>query len=172
MHWVGCFPRQRLAVFQGRSSSPRHSPRQASSGYRPAPRSASRSTARTRPVSGGTPVTAQRKKKKRQLTVRSADAAVRPAQPKAASMPVVVNAAVKPVSDLAEITGIAGVGRLKGNSLTFDATSGTLGGWQLSGAKVNLPRFWPGGASGRKSVGAPVTWLIASRMTSAIRRFG
>ena len=95
MHWVGCFPRQRLAVFQGRSSSPRHSPRQASSGYRPAPRSASRSTARTRPVSGGTPVTAQRKKKKRQLTVRSADAAVRPAQPKAASMPVVVNAAVK-----------------------------------------------------------------------------
>ena len=58
----------------------------------------------------------------------------------------VVNAAVKPVSDLAEITGIAGVGRLKGNSLTFDATSGTLGGWQLSGAKVNLPRFWPGGA--------------------------
>ncbi len=58
----------------------------------------------------------------------------------------VVDASVIAVTDLPPITGVAGVGHLKGNSLTFDATTGALGAWQLSGAKVNLPRFAPGGA--------------------------
>lgn len=58
----------------------------------------------------------------------------------------VVDASVIAVTDLPPITGVAGIGHLKGNSLTFDATSGALGAWQLSGARVNLPRFAPGGA--------------------------
>lgn len=58
----------------------------------------------------------------------------------------VVNATVIAVTDLPAITGVAGIGRLKGNSLTFDATSGALGAWQLNGAKVILPRFEPVGA--------------------------
>lgn len=58
----------------------------------------------------------------------------------------VADASVIAVTDLPAITGVAGIGHLKGNSLTFDATSGALGGWQLSGAKVNLPRFSPVGA--------------------------
>lgn len=58
----------------------------------------------------------------------------------------VIDASVIAVTDLPPITGVAGVGHLKGNSLTFDATSGALGAWQLGGAKVVLPRFAPGGA--------------------------
>ncbi len=58
----------------------------------------------------------------------------------------VEDATVRVVSDLPEISGIRGVGHLKGNSLTFDAEKGMLGRWQLTGAKVVLPRFAPGGA--------------------------
>jgi len=58
----------------------------------------------------------------------------------------VEDATVRPVSDLPEISGVWGVGHLKGNSLTFDAEKGMLGRWQITGAKVVLPRFAPGGA--------------------------
>lgn len=58
----------------------------------------------------------------------------------------VQDATVRIVSDLPEISGINGVGHLKGNSLTFDAVSGTMGAWSLSEAKIVLPQFSPGGA--------------------------
>lgn len=57
----------------------------------------------------------------------------------------VEDATVRIVSDLPEISGISGVGHLKGNSLTFEADKGMLGTWQLTGAKAVLPRFSPGG---------------------------
>lgn len=57
----------------------------------------------------------------------------------------VEDATVRIVSDLPEISGISGVGHLKGNSLTFEADKGVLDRWQLTGAKVVLPRFAPGG---------------------------
>ncbi len=58
----------------------------------------------------------------------------------------VQDATVRIVSDLPEISGINGIGRLKGNSLTFDAVSGTMGAWKVSEAKALLPQFSPGGA--------------------------
>ena len=58
----------------------------------------------------------------------------------------VQDATVSIVSDLPEVSGINGIGRLKGNSLTFDADSGTMGAWQLGEAKIVLPQFSPGGA--------------------------
>lgn len=58
----------------------------------------------------------------------------------------VEDATVRIISDLPEISGINGIGRLKGNSLTFEAVSGVMGGWQVSEAKVVLPRFAPAGA--------------------------
>lgn len=58
----------------------------------------------------------------------------------------VQDATVRVINDLPEITGINGVGHLKGNSLTFEASSGAMGGLQLGEAKVVLPQFSPGGA--------------------------
>lgn len=58
----------------------------------------------------------------------------------------VQDASVRIVSDLPEISGINGIGRLKGNSLTFDAVSGAMGAWRLGEAKIVLPQFFPGGA--------------------------
>ncbi len=58
----------------------------------------------------------------------------------------VQDASVIAVTDLPAITGVAGIGHLKGNSLTFDATSGVLDAWQVSGAKVVLPSFSQAGA--------------------------
>jgi hypothetical protein len=58
----------------------------------------------------------------------------------------VQDATVRIVSDLPEISGINGIGRLKGNSLTFEAFSGAMGAWRLGETKIVLPRFFPGGA--------------------------
>jgi hypothetical protein len=58
----------------------------------------------------------------------------------------VEDATVLVINDLPAITGINGVGHLKGNSLTFDATSGDMAGLQVGEAKVVLPQFAPGGA--------------------------
>ncbi|HVY87787.1 MAG TPA: DUF3971 domain-containing protein [Hyphomonadaceae bacterium] len=58
----------------------------------------------------------------------------------------VEGAAVKFLDDYPPVTGVAGVGHLKGNSLTIDATAGTLAGWQLDEGKVILPQFAPHGA--------------------------
>jgi len=58
----------------------------------------------------------------------------------------VQDATVRFVSDLPEVSGINGIGRLKGNSLTFDAVSGAMGAWRLGEAKITLPQFFPGGA--------------------------
>lgn len=57
----------------------------------------------------------------------------------------VQDASVKVLSDMPAITGVKGVGHLKGNSLTFDASTGAMGAWRLNEAKVNIPQFYPGG---------------------------
>lgn len=80
MHRVGLFPRRRPTAFHGRSSTQRRG----SSARRAAPRSASRSTARSRPAAAAGAVTTQPKKNRSRLNVRSADAPARPAKPKSA----------------------------------------------------------------------------------------
>jgi hypothetical protein len=58
----------------------------------------------------------------------------------------VEDATVKFLEDFPAVTGVRGVGHLKGNSLTIDVSGGMLGNWQVDEGKIVLPRFAPGGA--------------------------
>jgi hypothetical protein len=58
----------------------------------------------------------------------------------------VQDASVKFLTDFPPITGVTGVGRLEGNSLTFDATQGAMGSWSVGEASVMIPQFAPAGA--------------------------
>jgi hypothetical protein len=50
------------------------------------------------------------------------------------------------LEDFPPVTGVTGVGHLKGNSLTIDVSGGQLDQWQVDEGTVVLPRFAPGGA--------------------------
>lgn len=50
------------------------------------------------------------------------------------------------LEDFPPVTGISGVGHLKGNSLIVDVSAGKLDKWQVDEGKIILPRFSPGGA--------------------------
>lgn len=50
------------------------------------------------------------------------------------------------LEDFPPVTGITGVGHLKGNSLTIDVSGGRLDKWTVDEGEVILPRFAPGGA--------------------------
>lgn len=58
----------------------------------------------------------------------------------------VADATVKFLDDFPPVTGVSGVGHLKGNSLTIDVSGGALGTWQVDEGKIVLPRFAPDGA--------------------------
>ncbi|MDP3492463.1 MAG: DUF3971 domain-containing protein [Hyphomonadaceae bacterium] len=58
----------------------------------------------------------------------------------------VENASVIFLDDFPPVTGISGVGHLKGNSLVVDVSAGMLDKWQVDEGRVVLPRFSPGGA--------------------------
>ena len=58
----------------------------------------------------------------------------------------VEDATVKFLEDFPPVTGVAGVGHLKGNSLVVDVSAGMLNAWQVDEGKITLPRFAPGGA--------------------------
>jgi len=58
----------------------------------------------------------------------------------------VQDATVKFLDDYPPVTGVSGVGHMKGNSLVIDVTGGQLGKWQVDeGGKVSLSRFAPAG---------------------------
>lgn len=59
----------------------------------------------------------------------------------------VADASVSFLSDFPPVTGVKGVGRMRGNSLSMDLTGGTMKTWQVDDGKVVLPRFHPGGAT-------------------------
>jgi hypothetical protein len=59
---------------------------------------------------------------------------------------MVQDASVKFLDDFPPVTGVTGVGHLKGNSLTIDVSAGKLGNWTVDEGKIVLPRFAPGGA--------------------------
>ncbi len=71
----------------------------------------------------------------------------------------VEDATVKFLEDFPPVTGVTGVGHLKGNSLVIDVTGGALGKWVVDEGKIILPRFEPKGAmmdvqvSGRGELG-------------------
>jgi hypothetical protein len=48
--------------------------------------------------------------------------------------------------DFPPVTGVSGVGHMKGNSLTIETTGGKLRAWDVDEGKVVLPRFAPKGA--------------------------
>ena len=50
------------------------------------------------------------------------------------------------LEDFPPVTGVSGVGHLKGNSLTIDVSGGKLDKWTVDDGEVILPRFAPGGA--------------------------
>jgi len=50
------------------------------------------------------------------------------------------------LEDFPPVTGVSGVGHLKGNSLTVDVSGGKLDKWTVDEGTVVLPRFAPGGA--------------------------
>ncbi len=58
----------------------------------------------------------------------------------------VEDASVIFLEDFPPVTGVSGVGHLKGNSLTIDVSSGMLSKWQVDEGQIILPRFSPGGA--------------------------
>lgn len=58
----------------------------------------------------------------------------------------VEDATVKFLDDFPPVTGVRGVGQLRGNSLTADISAGRLNAWQVDEGKVVLPRFAPKGA--------------------------
>ena len=58
----------------------------------------------------------------------------------------VEDASVIFLEDFPPVTGVSGVGHLKGNSLTIDVSAGKLDKWQVDEGKIILPRFAPGGA--------------------------
>ncbi len=58
----------------------------------------------------------------------------------------VQDASVKFLDDFPPVTGVSGVGHLKGNSLTIDVSAGKLGNWEVDEGKVVLPKFAPAGA--------------------------
>ncbi len=55
----------------------------------------------------------------------------------------VEDATVKFLPDYPPVTSAAGVGHLKGNSLSIDVSAGMLGNWQVDEAKIVLPKFGP-----------------------------
>jgi hypothetical protein len=48
---------------------------------------------------------------------------------------------VKFLDDFPAVSGVAGKGRLRGNSIMMDATAGSLNGWAVDEAHINIPRF-------------------------------
>lgn len=56
------------------------------------------------------------------------------------------DASVSFLDDFPPITGVSGIGHVKGNSMTVEATAGAMGGWKLDEASVDMPRFYPHGA--------------------------
>ena len=58
----------------------------------------------------------------------------------------VEDASVIFLEDFPPVTGVSGVGHLKGNSLVVDVSAGKLDKWQVDEGKIILPRFSPGGA--------------------------
>lgn len=58
----------------------------------------------------------------------------------------VEDASVIFLPDFPPVTGVSGVGHLKGNSLTIDVSAGKLGTWQVDEGQIILPRFSPSGA--------------------------
>jgi len=58
----------------------------------------------------------------------------------------VEGAKVKFLSDLPPISDAAGVGRLRGNSMTIKLESGRFGEWELDEGSADLPAFHPAGA--------------------------
>ena len=59
----------------------------------------------------------------------------------------VEDASVIFLDDFPPVTGVSGLGHLKGNSLTIDVSGGMLSTWQVDEGTVVLPRFSPEGAS-------------------------
>jgi len=58
----------------------------------------------------------------------------------------VEDASVIFLEDFPPVTGVSGVGHLKGNSLTIDVSGGKLDTWQVDEGQIILPRFSPAGA--------------------------
>jgi hypothetical protein len=58
----------------------------------------------------------------------------------------VSDASVMYLEDFPPVTGVAGVGRLTGNSLQMDLRQGQVKQWKLDKGSVSLPRFHPKGA--------------------------
>jgi uncharacterized protein involved in outer membrane biogenesis len=58
----------------------------------------------------------------------------------------VTDAAVKFLPDFPAVTNIVGKGRLEGNKLSMELTSGALGAWIVDEGKVDFPQFAPKGA--------------------------
>jgi hypothetical protein len=54
---------------------------------------------------------------------------------------VVNEGTVKFLEDFPPVTGVTGVGTLKGNSITLDATTGAMSGWAVDEARVAIPQF-------------------------------
>jgi len=48
---------------------------------------------------------------------------------------------VKFLDDFPAVTGVVGVGHLRGNSISLDATAGALSGWAVDEAHVNIAKF-------------------------------
>lgn len=55
----------------------------------------------------------------------------------------VQDASVRFLDDFPPITGVSGIGHLKGNSLAIDVSGGRMGNWQVDEGHVVLPRFGP-----------------------------
>ncbi|MEP7210497.1 MAG: DUF3971 domain-containing protein [Alphaproteobacteria bacterium] len=56
------------------------------------------------------------------------------------------DASISFLDDFPPITGVQGIGHVRGNSMTVEATTGKMSGWALDEAKVDMPRFYPHGA--------------------------
>ena len=56
------------------------------------------------------------------------------------------DASVSFLDDFPPMTGVQGVGHVRGNSMTIEATTGKMSGWTLDEAKVDMPHFNPHGA--------------------------
>jgi hypothetical protein len=80
------------------------------------------------------------------------------------------DASVSFLDDFPPITGVQGLGHVKGNSMQVEATAGKMSGWTLDEAKVDMPHFNPHGAmmtvsaSGRGDLRGMMQVLQASNL--------
>ena len=83
------------------------------------------------------------------------------------------DAVVSFLDDVPPVTQARGVGTLKGNSISFDVARGELGGWIIDEGDIDLPRFYPEGATavinttGRGDLKSLMTMLENTTLKSA-----